>query len=97
MSLLEYYKKYLSEDVVKVEPLYFDMNLTNDTSGIEFWDKVTYSNDVQEYYPSISEYDHNLSKPFDMPKKWLDVSVESDFNPNITEEDAENLSVGKGW
>ena len=76
MSFLEYYKKNLSEDVESVEQLYLSANLTEDTSGIEYWDRVTYSDGRQEYSQSVTEYDHNVSIPFDMPEEWLQFAVE---------------------
>ena len=97
MTLLEYYKKYLNENIVKVEPLYFSMNLTNDTSGIEFWDRVVYEDGNTEYYPSVSEYDHNLTEPFNMPNEWLSIGVVSNFDEDIPEDVAERLSTGRGW
>lgn len=95
MKILDYYKKYLSEDVESVDSLYVSMNLTDDTSGIEFWDRVVYRNGVEEYYPSITEYDHNLVYPFDMPKEWLKVGELCFYDKDIPEELAEKLSKGR--
>ena len=95
MKIIDYYKKYLSEDVEKVEFLYLSMNLTDDTSGIEFWDKITYVDGKEEYYPSITEYDHNLITPFDMPKEWLEVGQLCEYDDDISEEQVEKLSKGR--
>lgn len=91
MKIIDYYKKYLSEDVEKVEFLYLSMNLTDDTSGIEFWDKITYVDGREEYYPSITEYDHNLTTPFDIPKEWLEVGQLCEYKEDIPKELAEKL------
>ena len=78
MKLLDYYKKYLSENVVKIEEVYCNMNLTEDTSGTEFFDRVTFDDGTQNYYLTTFEYGHSLGKPIDFPKEWLKIAEITD-------------------
>ena len=100
MTVLEYYKKYLNEDVVNVEKIFCSMNLTDETFGNEFYDRVTYSNGAQEYYFSTFEYGHSLLSPEWFPDQWLGIAQfgESDYaNTEIPEEVIPDILSGKGW
>lgn len=97
MKLLDYYKKYLNEDIVKVEEIYCSMNLTDDTSGIEFFDRVTYRSGKQEYYISTFQYDHSLNNPVDFPEEWLEIAIITDQSDFILPDNVDSILNGKGW
>lgn len=97
MTLLEYYKKYLSEDIEKVEEVYCSMNLTDDTSGTEFYNRVTYSDGKQEYYFATFEYYHSVDRPIDFPKEWLEIAEIADNSDLELPDDTSGILSGKGW
>ena len=97
MKLLDYYKNYLNKDIVKVEEIYCSMNLTDDTSGIEFFDRVTCSNGKQEYYIATFQYDHSLENPVDFPEEWLKVADITDQSDFILPDNVDSILNGKGW
>lgn len=92
MKLLEYYQNYLSKDIVKVEELYCSPNLTEDTSGYQFFDRVTYNNGNQAYYNSVFDDVHQLLYAIDFPAKWLEFAKIKDISDKeLSNEDFEDV------
>lgn len=97
MKVLDYYKNYLNEDVVKVETIYFSMNLTDDTSGTEFYDKVTHLNGNVDYYISTFIPGHSLVS-YEIPNEWFKYAVVSlCSNEEIPNDCIDNVYRGVGY
>ena len=92
MTILDYYKKYLNNDIVKVEELYCSPNLTEDTSGYQYFDRVIHSNGRQAYYNSVFDDVHQLLYAIDFPTEWLEFAEVRDIsNRELSDESFEDI------